>query len=464
MQASDVSLVQQSRAGDRDAFAEIVRRYQSLLCSVAFGATGNLATSEEIAQEAFLSAWRSIGSLKDPGKLRAWLCGIVRNMANNRVRKRSSDILSNASGMEPLRFEDDGSTDPVESTIAREEVDLLNRTLSGMPANYREPLVLFYREQQSVSRVAELLDLSPSAVKQRLSRGREMLREEVAAVIERGLLKSAPGAAFTMGVLAALPVLSSSAKAATLTATTAKGISAMQAGGFLGALGIILGPLTGILGAIFGYRMSMSSARTKKEKQLVRAMTIWMTVLIAVFGVALSVLLIFGRDWMANNPNGLAISIAGVSIGYTIAILGTVIWSNRRLAQIRLEQADDGPMTKDDLKQLPRFVRQFQYPRIYESKTKFLGLPLVSVRFSGAGNHAKLTPAKGWIAVGDCAYGVIFAGGSLAVGGSRSERLGLASFRSAVLPSALWLLAAERLGGGPAAESRLRIRLMAALH
>jgi len=83
--------------------------------------------------------------------------------------------------------------------------------------------VLFYREQQSVTRVAELLDLSTDAVKQRLSRGRNLLRAEVAVIVERRLLQSVPGRAFTVGVIASLPIMTGTAKAATVTAVAAKG-------------------------------------------------------------------------------------------------------------------------------------------------------------------------------------------------------------------------------------------------
>lgn len=89
MSASDAVLVSQSRSGDRHAFAEIVQRYQTLICSIAYAATGSLNTSEDLAQEAFVSAWRAIHALQDPNKLRPWLCGIVRNLANNRSRKQS---------------------------------------------------------------------------------------------------------------------------------------------------------------------------------------------------------------------------------------------------------------------------------------------------------------------------------------------------------------------------------------
>ena len=420
MQA-DQLLVDQCRAGDRDAFALIVGRYQTLVCSIAYGATGSLSVSEELAQETFMAAWRSIHELREPNRLRQWLCGIVRNLANNSARRRHRDVLSRASAIEQSELADDSALDPAEALIAHEEADLLDRTLATLPQSYREPLVLFYREQQSVARVAEQLDLSPNAVKQRLARGRRMLRSEVAAVVERGLLQSAPGRAFTIGVLAALPVMSGSAKAATVTVTTAKGISAMNAAGWTGALGMILGPLVGLLGGWFGYSMSLKSARSDRERSFIKQMTLWILGLIGVMGIGLTLLILQGRQLAANSPRFLAGGIAILTIGYTVALFATIIFGNRRIARIR---GEDGTLdvTPDEVaKKMPAALREFQYPRVYESRSRLLGLPLVSVRFHGSlgiGDIKGRRAAVGWIAIGDKeAYGIIFASGTIAVGG-----------------------------------------------
>jgi hypothetical protein len=69
-ESSDSELVTQTLAGNRDAFGWIVARYQSLLCSLAYSATGSLSQSEELAQETFLTAWKQLADLRQPEKLR----------------------------------------------------------------------------------------------------------------------------------------------------------------------------------------------------------------------------------------------------------------------------------------------------------------------------------------------------------------------------------------------------------
>jgi len=93
---------------------------------------------------------------------------------------------------------------------------LLWNSLNQIPLEYREPLVLFYREDLSVSAVAEQLELSQDVVKQRLSRGRKMLKQEIETMVEDFLVDSKPAGQFTAGVIAALPAVSATAKAAAI--------------------------------------------------------------------------------------------------------------------------------------------------------------------------------------------------------------------------------------------------------
>ncbi|MGD0615915.1 MAG: sigma-70 family RNA polymerase sigma factor [Verrucomicrobiota bacterium] len=103
---------------------------------------------------------------------------------------------------------------PLAQAISREEETILWRSLERIPETYREPLILFYREHESVERVAQVLELSEEAVRQRLSRGRKLLHEEVVTFVEGALRQTAPGRAFSGAVLAALPLAAGTAATA----------------------------------------------------------------------------------------------------------------------------------------------------------------------------------------------------------------------------------------------------------
>ncbi|HEY8142931.1 MAG TPA: sigma-70 family RNA polymerase sigma factor [Kofleriaceae bacterium] len=181
-------------------FTDLVRRYQGLVCAVAYSATGDRAVSEEVAQEAFLVAWRKLPEMAEPPVMPGWLCGIARNLARNARRKLGRERP------DPERAEAavDGQPTPLDSAADRESADLVWRALDDLPDDVREPLVLFYRSEQSVREVADNLGLSEEAARQRLSRGRKALKAGVAEMVERALAASKPGAAFTAAVVAAL--------------------------------------------------------------------------------------------------------------------------------------------------------------------------------------------------------------------------------------------------------------------
>ena len=89
---NDAELVSESLSGNRDAFGRIVAQYQSLICSLAYSATGSLSQSEDLAQETFLAAWKQLADLREPHKLRAWLCGIARNLINYSLRRQGREL------------------------------------------------------------------------------------------------------------------------------------------------------------------------------------------------------------------------------------------------------------------------------------------------------------------------------------------------------------------------------------
>jgi RNA polymerase sigma factor (sigma-70 family) len=258
---SDAELVSSTLAGDRDAFNRIVSRYQILICSLAYSRIGNLGLSEDVAQETFITAWKHLRLLREPEKLRGWLCGIVRNRIHKSLEREGRQPVHDA---EPLEAIDDSPARdalPSEQAIGREEEAILWRSLGKIPELYREPLILYYREHQSIEHVAAELELSEDAVKQRLSRGRKMLQEEVQTFVESALRRTAPGQAFSGAVLAALPLAAGPAVAAGAGAGM-KGTAAAKAG----FLAVFVTPFLGIF-AGFAAQWMMVRGTTAPERR-----------------------------------------------------------------------------------------------------------------------------------------------------------------------------------------------------
>jgi RNA polymerase sigma factor (sigma-70 family) len=323
----DAQLVSASRAGDRSAFGQIVTRYQSLVCSVAYSGSGSLSLSEDVAQETFVAAWKQLEELREPEKLRAWLCGIARNVTRNTLRRLGREPVQSAESIEAAHELPALEKQPADHTMSREEEAILWRSLERIPDTYREPLVLFYREGQSVEQTAALLELSEDAVKQRLSRGRKLLAEEVAGFVEGALKSSAPGRAFTLGVLASLPILTTSAKAATLGAVAAKGSATAKAAAAAGVFNALLGAVLGFLGPWIQYRMFLDSAKSDRQREIIRAFYHKLFGCMLVFSVALVALIFVGRSFVSAHPLLYAGALICLVTTYVIAGIRLVIWA-----------------------------------------------------------------------------------------------------------------------------------------
>ncbi len=194
---SDTELVERSRRHDADAFGALVSRHQRLVFGVALAHCHDPALAEDVAQEAFVTAWRDLDRLRDADRVGSWLAGIARNLAAGAARTRARRERA------PIEPGPDVPT-PEDQALEREDRELLARALSTIPDAHREALVLFYLEGQSIAEIARQLALREDAVKQRLSRGRAALRDSVADRVEAALSRTRINPAFKAGVVAAL--------------------------------------------------------------------------------------------------------------------------------------------------------------------------------------------------------------------------------------------------------------------
>lgn len=296
---NDTDLVAESLDGSRDAFRQIVERYQTLICSLAYSAIGNVSQSEDVAQETFLSAWKDLRSLRKPAKLHSWLCGIAQNRIQKSLQRERREPAHHAASLDESHDSPAHEALPSEQAISREEEAILWRSLEKIPELYREPLILFYREHQSIESVAAELELSEDAVKQRLSRGRKLLQEEVHAFVESALRRTAPGQAFSGAVFAALPLAAGPAATAGVGAG-AKGTAAAKSG----FLAVWVAPFIGIAAGILAQWLVVCATTTDRKlrvKWLVQNIVGWILLL----GVAIAgpnIVHTLGRQYHWSDP------------------------------------------------------------------------------------------------------------------------------------------------------------------
>lgn len=186
--ASDQELLERCRAGDEEAFDDLVLRHQQRALHVAFQVLHDYEDAAEVAQDAFVRIYRSAGDFRGDCEFTTWLHQIVVNLARNKHRwwKRRGRQAS-VSLDEPVATRDGAApkqvaanTDaPDVQTVKAEFIELLGRRMDELPRKFREVLVLRNVEDLSYEQIARVLDCSIGTVKSRIARAREALRESM---------------------------------------------------------------------------------------------------------------------------------------------------------------------------------------------------------------------------------------------------------------------------------------------
>jgi RNA polymerase sigma-70 factor, ECF subfamily len=166
--------VERVLTGDITAFESIVRRWQGPLVNLAWRFCRDRSRAEELAQEAFLRAWRALATWRRDAVFSTWLFALATNLYRTELRRRPVGTvpLDNAGQLRDGRDEH-----------CALEIDDRNRAVQravlALPAKYREALILFYFHDMNVRDAALSLGLPEGTVKARLSRAREILRDKL---------------------------------------------------------------------------------------------------------------------------------------------------------------------------------------------------------------------------------------------------------------------------------------------
>ena len=181
----DKQLVQQAAAGDAAAFETLVERYQQQVYHLALRMVNNEADAQDLAQEAFIRAWRGLGSFQFTSQFSTWLYRLTSNICIDflRAQKRRKVV-----SLTMLRDDEDSQWDlpdddplPEQQMIAREERQALERAFAALDPEFRQILTLRIVNGCSYQQISQILGIAEGTVKSRLSRAREQLRKKMAA-------------------------------------------------------------------------------------------------------------------------------------------------------------------------------------------------------------------------------------------------------------------------------------------
>ena len=273
-------------AGNRDeaAFHRLVEKTANMVCSIALAIVRNVEASEDVAQETFLAAWANLRTLRNPASFLPWLRQVTRNQAHLWRREHNREVGDDAI----LAATIDARPSPADRLLADEERRVLAEVLDRLPDDAREVLVLYYREHSSSRHVAQLLGISDDAVRQRLSRGRAMLREELLQRFGRTVARTAPGAAFLAAVAGAMTFAAPTASAAVIAASGASALGKAAAGTL--AKATLLGGAFGWVAVMMGMRHLQPFFDEQEERELRRFRNVVLAVVtIGAVAVTLSI-------------------------------------------------------------------------------------------------------------------------------------------------------------------------------
>ena len=303
-----------ARQGDRAAFGRIVAACQNTVTAIALAITRDVPASEDIAQDAFISAWQHLKRLQNPDSFLPWLRQITRNLARDHLRASRHRPLDGEGAEVAIQLAADPAPEPGEALVIDERERAASELIAALPDESREVLLLFYREDQSSQQVASLLGLSDAAVRKRLSRARQSLREDLLARFGEFARGTAPGAAFTAIIATALATAAPPAAASAIFTAAAGGGAKTLGKVALGAAGsIAVGVIAGLAGIWLGILRPMRSAIDDEERRGFMRYGVIGSIAVVLFTVALVLAGTFDDGWM-------------LAVAATLAFMGVILY------------------------------------------------------------------------------------------------------------------------------------------
>ncbi len=185
-QLTDAKLVDQVRGGDKEAFGQLVERYQQMVGYIAKKMIADEWIAHELAQEAILQAYLSLDHLRDASRFKSWLYGITLNICRSYLHDQKMDLFSLENIMGDVRSDIvtifENTVDPQTIVEAHDLNRLVLDAIDELSSRDKEATLLFYYEQLTLQEIAALSGVSVGAIKGRLYRARKQLQERLSMV------------------------------------------------------------------------------------------------------------------------------------------------------------------------------------------------------------------------------------------------------------------------------------------
>jgi RNA polymerase sigma-70 factor (ECF subfamily) len=172
LRQTDSELVEATLGGDREAFGQLVERYERGVCAVIVQIVGDTHAAQDVAQEVFLKAYRNLAHLRRPSAFASWLFQIARRLALNWLRQRPT--------VQEMPIHEGVSAGERNGRLDETSAQLLNAVM-GLPRQERRVVMLRYFDGYAIRDIAEILGRPVGTVTKQLSRAHARLRRELEA-------------------------------------------------------------------------------------------------------------------------------------------------------------------------------------------------------------------------------------------------------------------------------------------
>jgi len=172
---SDYEIITLILEGDTNLFEELVSRYKNLVYSIVLRMVNNLDDADDLAQEVFIKIYKNLEKYYPEFKFSTWIIRITTNHVIDFRRKRSADTVA----LEDVEYDLHGDDSPEKHLENKEGRESLEKVINNLPEMYKIPIVLYHQQGLSYQEIADVIDEPLSKVKNRIFRGRRILKEKL---------------------------------------------------------------------------------------------------------------------------------------------------------------------------------------------------------------------------------------------------------------------------------------------
>ena len=181
---NDIEIIDAVLAGDVNAFAELVKRHQNYVFTLALRFTKNREEAEEVAQDTFIKAFRCLKDFKRTAKFTTWLYAIVYTTAMTYLRKKRLLTLSINDEENPIELESKAFVLENNSAELKSRSFYLNQAMENLLPADATIIILFYKGEQSLEEIAQIMQMDANTIKVKLHRARLRLKEKLSLILK----------------------------------------------------------------------------------------------------------------------------------------------------------------------------------------------------------------------------------------------------------------------------------------